>query len=90
MYASNLSGGKKPMERIILRHLPLPHAHDIVLCIFSEPLLTINRLQKALKLSARQTASKYLSIIVDAGILEERKLGKHKIFFSKAFLRLLS
>ncbi|OGJ67512.1 hypothetical protein A2947_02320 [Candidatus Peribacteria bacterium RIFCSPLOWO2_01_FULL_54_110] len=68
----------------------LPHAHDIVLCIFSEPLLTINRLQKALKLSARQTASKYLSIIVDAGILEERKLGKHKIFFSKAFLRLLS
>lgn len=68
----------------------LPHAHDIALCIFSEPLLTIDRLQKALKLSARQTASKYLSIIVDAGILEERKLGKHKIFYSKPFLKLLS
>lgn len=68
----------------------LPHAHDIMLCVFSEPLLTIDRLQKSLKLSARQTASKYLSILVDAGILEEKKLGKHKIFFSKAFLRLLS
>lgn len=68
----------------------LPHSHDIALTVFSEPLLTIDRLQKGLKLSARQTASKYLLVLTKLGILETRKLGKQKIFFSKPFLKLLS
>lgn len=64
--------------------------HDLVECLFSRPLITIDFIQERFKLSARQTASKYLAILIDAELLEERKLGKAKIFFSKSFLKLLS
>lgn len=64
--------------------------HDLVECLFSRPLITIDFVQEHFKLSARQTASKYLAVLVHAGLLQERKLGKAKIFFSKPFLQLLS
>jgi Fic family protein len=64
--------------------------HDLVECLFSRPLITIDFVQEHFKLSARQTASKYLAVLVDAELLQERKLGKAKIFFSKPFLQLLS
>lgn len=64
--------------------------HDLVECLFSRPLITIDFIQERFKLSARQTASKYLAILINAELLEERKLGKTKIFFSKPFLQLLS
>ncbi len=64
--------------------------HDLVECLFSRPLITIDFIQERFNLAARQTASKYLAILIDAELLEERKLGKTKIFFSKPFLQLLS
>ena len=64
--------------------------HKLVECIFARPLLTIEYVQEYFDLSARQTASKYLSLLVQHKLLHERKMGKAKIFFNKPFLILLS
>ncbi len=65
-------------------------SHRLTQCIFSKPLLTIDYVQGALELSSRQTASKYLLELEKLGLLEQKKLGKHKIFYVQAFLKLLS
>jgi Fic family protein len=65
-------------------------SHTLTKCLFSKPLITIDYLQQALGLSSRQTASKYLSQLVSLDVLQEHKLGLHKIFYSKRFLQLLS
>ncbi len=67
-----------------------PNAHDLVLCMFSRPLLTIDYVQETLGLSARQTASKYLVTIAKMGLLTEKKEGRQKVFYSTEFLKLLS
>jgi Fic family protein len=63
---------------------------DLVECLFSRPLITIDFIQERFHFSARQTASKYLAILVDEGLIEEKKIGKTKIFFIKSFLQFLS
>jgi Fic family protein len=66
------------------------YTHELVNIIFAKPFLTIEYLQKSLNLSARQTASKYLSQLVKLGLLKEQKFGKNKYFYSQEFLKLLS
>lgn len=65
-------------------------SHKLLRCIFSKPLLTIDYVQSTMALSSRQTASKYLSTLQKLGILEHKKVGLHKIYYSKPFIRLLS
>ena len=65
------------------------NSHKLTKCLFSKPLITIDYLQETLGLSSRQTASKYLSQLVSLGLVQEHKLGLHKIFYSKRFLKLL-
>ena len=38
----------------------------------------------------RETASKYLKMLVDIGVLEELKVGREKLFVHPKFLRLLT
>jgi len=63
---------------------------ELAECVFSRPLLTIDYVESYFTLKARQTASKYLRELVGAGLLEEKKIGLQKIFYSKPFLMLLS
>ncbi|MBT4367074.1 Fic family protein [Candidatus Peregrinibacteria bacterium] len=63
---------------------------ELAECVFSRPLLTIDYIESSFDLKARQTASKYLRELVEAGLLEEEKIGKSKVFFSRPFLNLLS
>ncbi|MEK7218908.1 MAG: hypothetical protein AAB728_05600, partial [Patescibacteria group bacterium] len=67
-----------------------PNAHDLILCMFSRPLLTIDYVQETLGLSARQTASKYLTAMAEMGLLQEKKEGRQKVFYSTEFLKALS
>lgn len=76
-------------ERVIEKSMSV-RSHRLTQCIFSKPLLTIDYVQAALELSSRQTASKYLLELVKLSLLEQKKLGKHKIYYRKAFLTLLS
>ena len=65
-------------------------SHRLTQCIFSKPLLTIDYVQEYLSLSSRQTASKYLVELTKLGLVEQKRLGLHKFFYSKPFIRLLS
>lgn len=66
------------------------YKHELIELLFSQPFITIDFLQKGLSLSARQTASKYLSEMVKLGLFESKKIGKNKFFYSKKFVELLS
>lgn len=66
------------------------YKYELIELLFSQPFITIDVLQKGLDLSARQTASKYLSEMVKLGVLETKKVGKYKFFYSKKFIELLS
>ena len=66
------------------------YKHELIELLFSQPFITIDFLQKGLNLSARQTASKYLSEMVKIGLFEAKKVGKYKFFYSKKFIELLS
>lgn len=63
---------------------------DLLECVFSRAFLTIDYVQHYLKLSSRQTAAKYLTILVQHKLLKEKRLGKGKIFYSEKFCKLLS
>ncbi|MDP2691386.1 MAG: Fic family protein [bacterium] len=63
---------------------------DLLECLFTRAFLTIDYVQTYLKLSSRQTASKYLSTLVHHGLLKEKKIGKGKLFYSERFCKLLS
>lgn len=66
------------------------YSHEFVQLLFSKPFMTIDYLQKAMDLSSRQTASKYLAKMVAIGLFKEQKIGNSKFFYSKEFLELLS
>ena len=63
---------------------------ELLDCLFSRALLTIDYVQDYLKLSSRQTASKYLQTLEELGYFKEKKLGRHKFFYSEEFVNLLS
>ncbi len=77
------------VEAIIGKRMRV-HSKELLNCLFSRALLTIDYVQEYLKLSSRQTASKYLQTLTKHGYFEEKKLGRHKFFFSKEFCKLLS
>lgn len=66
------------------------YSHEIIQLLFSKPFMTIDYLQKEMGLSARQTASKYLTVMTKLGLFKAKKLGKSKFFYSEDFLKLLS
>lgn len=74
----------------VLGHKTSFYTQEFIELIFSRPLITIDFLQQKLKLSARQTASKYLAKMVALGLFKSKKLGKSKFFYSERFLELLS
>lgn len=76
------------MEDIMKREFP-SQAHELALCIFSRPFLTIEYVQTSLSLAARQTASKYLAALTDKKILRQKKIGRSKLFYCPLFLKLL-
>lgn len=75
-------------EDMIKREFP-SQAHELALCIFSRPFLTIEYVQTSLSLAARQTASKYLATLTDKKILRQKKIGRSKLFYCPPFLKLL-
>lgn len=68
---------------------PKVYSHELVECIFVQPYCRIETLVAA-GIARRQSASRYLKTLAAIGILEERKVGREKIFVHPAFLRALS
>jgi Fic family protein len=73
----------------IRRKLPKIYSHELVDVIFEQPYCRIANLVAA-GIAGRQAASRYLKALVAAGVLEERTLGKEKLFVHPRLMTLLT
>ena len=67
---------------------PGVYSRELAELIFVQPYCRIGDVVDA-GLAKRQTASVHLKTLCDIGVLEERKVGREKLFINPAFLRLL-
>lgn len=68
--------------------LPKIYSRELVDVIFEQPYCRIENLVKA-GIAKRETASRYLQLFTDLGVLEERKVGRQKLFMHPALMELL-
>jgi Fic family protein len=64
------------------------YTYELVEQLFMQPYIRIGNLVEA-NIGHRETVSKYLKELVDAGVLEERKEGREKLFLNVRFLELM-
>jgi len=65
------------------------YSRELVEVLFTQPYCRIANLVGS-GVAQRQTASRYLQILVDGGVLEERKVGREKIFSNPRLMELLT
>ncbi|MBI4184232.1 MAG: Fic family protein [Proteobacteria bacterium] len=73
----------------IRREAPKVYSRELAELIFMQPYCRINNLVDA-KIAQRQSASVYLKKLAEIGVLEERKIGREKLFINPDFLKLLT
>ena len=73
----------------IRRSVPKLYTHELVELIFALPYCRIGNLTQA-GLGTRQTASVYLKALSSIGVLEERTVGREKIFVHPKLMQLLT
>lgn len=69
--------------------LPKIYSHELVSLIFKLPYCRINDLITA-NIAQRQTASQYLKQLVQLGVLENKEVGKEKLFIHPKLMQLLT
>jgi Fic family protein len=69
--------------------LPKIYSHELVILIFELPYCRISNLIEA-KIAGRQAASRYLKKLVSIGVLEEKAVGRDKLFVHPKLLQLLT
>jgi Fic family protein len=65
------------------------YSRDLAEAVFVQPYSRISDLVDA-GIAKRQSASQYLKVLCDIGVLEERKVGREKLFINSALLKLLT
>jgi Fic family protein len=73
----------------VRRTAPKIYSHELVNLIFELPYCRIQNVT-ARGLAVRQTASVYLKTLVKIGVLEEKPVGREKLFIHSKFLQLLA
>ncbi|NQZ05728.1 MAG: Fic family protein [Algicola sp.] len=73
----------------IKQKLPKAYSHELVQVIFEQPYCRISNLIEC-GIAKRQTASVYLKQLVEIGVLEERQVGKEKLFVHPKLMRLMT
>jgi Fic family protein len=68
--------------------LPKTYRRELIEIIFVQPYCRIGDLVR-LGIGTRKTAAKYLGDLVSAGVLQERKVGREKLYLNTKFLELL-
>jgi Fic family protein len=69
--------------------LPKVYSHELVNLIFALPYCRIGSLIEA-GIAKRQTASQYLKLLVEIGVLTELEVGKEKLFIHPKLMQLLT
>src|SRR6267378_2498723 len=73
----------------VRKKLPKIYSRELVDVIFEQPYCRIANLVDA-KIAGRQAASRYLKALVSIGVLEERALGREKLFVNPKLMNLLT
>jgi Fic family protein len=73
----------------VRRRLPKIYSRELVDVIFEQPYCRIANLVES-GIAGRQAASRYLKALAAAGILEERAIGKEKLFVHPRLMNLLT
>ena len=73
----------------VRQELPKIHSRELVDVIFEQPYCRIANLVES-GIAGRQAASRYLKALVAAGVLEERAIGKEKLFVHPKLMNLLT
>lgn len=73
----------------VRRKLPKVYSRELVDLIFEQPYCRINNLVEA-EIAGRQAASRYLKALAAIGVLEERAVGKEKLFVHPKLMNLLT
>ena len=68
---------------------PKAHSHELMNLIFELPYCRIQNVTER-KIAVRQTASGYLKELVRVGVLEEKVVGREKLFIHPKIMRLLT
>lgn len=68
--------------------LPKIYTRELVDLLFEQPYCRIVNVERT-GLAKRQTASRYLKLLVEIGVLEERQVGREKLFVHPKFMALL-
>ena len=80
---------QKATTEHVRSRLPRIYSRELVDALFQQPYCRIAHLVAA-KVVERQAASRYLKQLVDAGVLEERAVGREKLFVHPRLLRMLT
>ena len=75
-------------KRYIQQSLPHLYSLELVELLFEQPYTRIVNLERA-GIAKRQTASKYLKDLCDAGVLSEQSVGRDKLFIHPKLMELL-
>ena len=74
---------------LVRQRLPKIYSRELVDVIFEQPYCRIANLVDA-NIAERQAASRYLKALVSIGLLEERTVGREKLFVNPKLLELLT
>ena len=69
--------------------LPKIYSRELIDEIFTQPYCRIDNLVRK-GIAKRQTASRYLKLLVEMGVLEERPAGREKLFINPGLMSLLA
>lgn len=72
----------------VQKNAPQVYKRELIDLLFNQPYIRIGNIVEH-DIAGRETASKYLKILCDIGVLEEMKLGREKVFINHIFLNLL-
>jgi len=71
------------------RAVPKQYSRELIDLIFVQPYCRIENVVEA-GIAKRQTTSRYLHALEEAGILQEKQIGLNKLFLNSSFLKLLT
>jgi cell filamentation protein, protein adenylyltransferase len=75
--------------QFVRRQVPSAHSRELVELTFVQPYCRIKNVVEA-GIAERQTAAVYLKKLVNAGVLNELKVGRDKLFINPRLMRLLT
>ncbi|MEM1312084.1 MAG: Fic family protein [Patescibacteria group bacterium] len=85
----NIQTLKTYFQREISTKLPQIYSKGLIDYLFVNPVYSISSLQTYMNIN-RNTASKYLHLLVENGFINHKNTRKNKVFYNSTFLKLLS